>query len=224
VASSSALVVRNVGEDGDITLTGLVQSQKWPVGFGPSSELVVRDQGGDFWDGEDGDFPYPLRVFSPATPLDWALGCDKDVCPVVGVSCEGIEDKTMALLTAIEEDHPREVKGVCSKSRGRRELLNLECSINYDTSARPLGVGKARLTFCSVECFVWVSGQRAFGVLWVSGLSDCGVRGLFGFCGFFLLFCLSFCFARSSGYENKGYSFCGKGMMLHVNDGIEIIC
>jgi hypothetical protein len=59
--------------------------------------------------------------------------------------------------------------------------------------ARPLHVGKARVTFCSVKCFVWVSGQRAFGVLWVSGLSDCGVRGLFGFCGFFfLLFCLGF--------------------------------
>lgn len=31
----------------------------------------------------------------------------------------------MALLTAIEEDHPLEVKSACSKSRGRRELLNL---------------------------------------------------------------------------------------------------
>jgi len=34
---------------------------------------------------------------------------------------------------------------------------------------RPLGEGKARLTCCSVECFVRVLGQRAFGVLWVSG-------------------------------------------------------
>jgi hypothetical protein len=67
--------------------------------------------------------------FSPTTPLYWALGCDKDVCHVVGVSCEGIENKTMALLTAIEVDHPQEVKGACSKSRGRKELLNLECCI-----------------------------------------------------------------------------------------------
>jgi hypothetical protein len=43
---------------------------------------------------------------------------------------------------------------------------------------RPLGVGKARLTSCSVECFVWVSGQRAFGVLWVSGFM--WVSGLLG--------------------------------------------
>lgn len=48
---------------GAIRSTGLVQSQKWPVSFGPSSGLVVRDQGGDFWDGEDGYFPYPLGFF-----------------------------------------------------------------------------------------------------------------------------------------------------------------
>jgi hypothetical protein len=55
----------------------------------------------------------------------------------VGHLCEGIED--------IEEDHPRKVKGVRLKPRGRRELLNLECSINYDaygTSSRR-GKGKA---------------------------------------------------------------------------------
>jgi hypothetical protein len=44
---------------------------------------------------------------------------------VVGVSCEGFEDQTVALLTAIGEDHSWEVKEAYSKSRGRRELLNL---------------------------------------------------------------------------------------------------
>jgi hypothetical protein len=85
-----------------------------------------------------------LWCFSPGTPLDWALGCDKDVCPMMGVLCEGIEDNTMALLTAIEKDHPREVKGVCSKSRGKRELLNLECSINYGTSSTSSTRGKGK--------------------------------------------------------------------------------
>ncbi|GLT55418.1 hypothetical protein SLA2020_285400 [Shorea laevis] len=32
--------------------------------------------------------------------------------------CEGKKDQTVALLTAIEEDNSREVKGVCSISRG----------------------------------------------------------------------------------------------------------
>jgi hypothetical protein len=54
------------------------------------------------------------------------------------------KDTTMALLTAIEEDHPWEVKGVCSKTRGRRELLNLECSINYDTAVVSSRCGKGK--------------------------------------------------------------------------------
>jgi len=51
--------------------------------------------------------------------------------------------------------------------------------------ARPLGVGKGRLTFFSIECFVCVSGLRVVGVcgLWV--------LELFVFFGFFLGgFCL----------------------------------
>jgi hypothetical protein len=40
----------------------------------------------------------------------------------------------VALLTAIGEDNLREVKGASSYSKGRRELLNLECSINYDSA------------------------------------------------------------------------------------------
>jgi len=90
LASLSALVVRDDGEDADFRLTGLAQSQKWPVGFGLSSELVVCDLGGDLWDGEDGDVPYPVGIFPPAMPSDWASGCDKDVCPVVGVLCGGL--------------------------------------------------------------------------------------------------------------------------------------
>jgi hypothetical protein len=70
---------------GVIRSTGWVQSQKWPVSFGPSSGLVVRDQGGAFWDGEDGYFPYPLGFF-PTTTFDWALVCIKNVCLVVRIS------------------------------------------------------------------------------------------------------------------------------------------
>jgi hypothetical protein len=107
-----------------------------------------------------GDFPSQLGVLPPATFLDWALVVDL---------CERIED--------IEEDHPQKVRGVCLKSRGRRKLLNLECSINYDaygTSSRAL----ERQGLC---CLVW------------SAL--CG----FGFEGWvFLLFCLGFSFARFS--------------------------
>jgi hypothetical protein len=53
----------------------------------------------------------------------------------------------MVLLIAIEEDHPREVKGACSNPRGRRELLNLECSINYDTTGTSSRHGKGKAHF-----------------------------------------------------------------------------
>lgn len=54
------------------------------------------------------------------------------------------KDTTMALLTPVEEDHPREVKGVCSNTRGKRELLNLECSINCDTAGASSRRGKGK--------------------------------------------------------------------------------
>jgi hypothetical protein len=38
-------------------VNGLIESQKWPVGFGPSGEVVVRDQGVEVCDGEDGVSP-----------------------------------------------------------------------------------------------------------------------------------------------------------------------
>jgi hypothetical protein len=58
VASSSSIAIK--GE------VGLTQSQKWPVGFGPSGEVVAWEQGNELWDWEDGDFLLPLGVF----PLD----------------------------------------------------------------------------------------------------------------------------------------------------------
>jgi hypothetical protein len=45
-------------------------------------------------------------------------------------------------------DHPQEENGAYSKSRGRMELLNLECSINNDNT----GAGKARFVFFSGKC------------------------------------------------------------------------
>lgn len=68
-----------------------------------------------------------LGVFPPAIFLDLAL---------VGDSCEGIEDT--------EEDHPWKVKGVCPKPKGRGELPNLECSINYDAYGLSSRQGKGK--------------------------------------------------------------------------------
>jgi hypothetical protein len=105
-------------------LNSLIQSQKWQVGFGPSGEIVLWDQGDEVWDGEDGESLYPLGVFPPGMPLDWALDGDED------------EDLSLEILDAIEEDFHRKVKVARPKTKGRRGLLNLKSSINYsDASA-----------------------------------------------------------------------------------------
>jgi hypothetical protein len=52
-------------------------------------------------------------------PLDWALDAVED------------EDPSLAILDAIEEDFHRKVKVARPKTKGRRELLNLNSFINY---------------------------------------------------------------------------------------------
>jgi hypothetical protein len=45
------------------------------------------------------------------------------------------EDPPLAILDAFEEDFLREVKVACLKSKGKREILNLVSSINYDDAS-----------------------------------------------------------------------------------------
>jgi hypothetical protein len=93
---------------------GLIQSQGWPVGFSPSGEIVLWDQG------EKGDSPHPLGVIPPDLLLEW----ESDGAEY--------EDSALALLDAIEEDFHRDSMGKRYKIKGRRELQNLKSSINYD--------------------------------------------------------------------------------------------
>jgi len=87
VASPSTFVAKEVGVEGtpfllggcgtpndekdeDSRINGLIQSQKWPVGFGQDGESIVWDQGNEIWYGEDGESPYPFGVLDPDMPLD----------------------------------------------------------------------------------------------------------------------------------------------------------
>jgi len=106
-------------------VNGLTQSQKWPVGFGTSREVVAWEQGDEIWDGNDGDSPYPLGVLPPDLTLDWELDGDEDV------------DPSLAIQEAIEEDFHRGVKAARSKTKGRRKLLNMVSSINYNDACAP---------------------------------------------------------------------------------------
>jgi hypothetical protein len=54
-------VVASSSREGNVVrANGLSQSQKWPVGFDPSGEVVVWEQDDEIWDGEAGDYTYPL--------------------------------------------------------------------------------------------------------------------------------------------------------------------
>jgi hypothetical protein len=94
IMSPSTLVVKENGVEGAPSLlgevfNGLLQSQKWLVGFSLSGEIIVWDLGNEVWDGEDGDSPVPLSVFPLGMPLDWALDGVVD------------EDTSLAILDAI---------------------------------------------------------------------------------------------------------------------------
>jgi hypothetical protein len=117
-------VTTTVGKGDDSKVNGLSQSQKWPVGFGPSGEVVVWEKDDEIWDGEDGDSPYPLGVLPPNMALDWELDCVEN------------EDSSLAILDAFEENFLREVKVAWPNTKGRWEILNLVSFINYgDVSA-----------------------------------------------------------------------------------------
>jgi len=107
----------------DFRVNGLTQSQKWPVGFGPSGEVVPWKQGDEVWDGEDGDSPYPLGVLPPELALDWELDSYEDM------------DPSLAIWKAIEEEFHQGVTAARPKTKGRREVLNLVSSINYSDSS-----------------------------------------------------------------------------------------
>jgi hypothetical protein len=69
------------------------------------------------------DSHYPLGVLPPKLTLDWDLNSDEDM------------DPSLAILEAIEEDFHRRVKAARPKTKGRREVLNLVNSINYNDSS-----------------------------------------------------------------------------------------
>jgi len=103
------------GDKGETPISnGLIQSQEWPVGFSPSGEIVLWEQG------EKGDSPNPLGVIPPDLLLEWESDGAED------------EDSALALLDNIEEEFHRDNMGKRHKIKGRRELQNLKSSINYD--------------------------------------------------------------------------------------------
>jgi hypothetical protein len=108
------------------------------LAFGPSGEIIVRDQGGELWDGVDGDSPKPLNVNPPTgfslseVIVEWDDGSDDFFLdPLDWIYSDEDEDLTLVLSNAVEEDLHREVEVARPKSKGKRELFNLKSSVNY---------------------------------------------------------------------------------------------
>jgi len=72
----------------------------------------------------------------------------KNLCHVVGLSCDGFEDQMLALFSAIEASRNQAFAGYVSKvyfkpgTKGNRELQWLDCSINYDKKGGQSNRGK----------------------------------------------------------------------------------
>jgi len=96
---------------------GVSQSRNWLVGFDHNREVVVWEDINDFWDD---------------LPLDWAMDGD-------------FEEETLAIRDAMEEEFLREKIIARHKSKGKKELQNLQSSVNYifasDSSRRRKGKG-----------------------------------------------------------------------------------
>jgi hypothetical protein len=60
----------------------------------------------------------------------------KEICHVVGLSCEGFEEELVALFAAIEASNSKQAATSCTGlgKIGNRKLRSLVCSINYDAN------------------------------------------------------------------------------------------
>lgn len=79
-------------------------------------------------------------------PLAWVLQTLKEICHVMGISCEGFEEELLALFAAIEASNSKQASASCSSlgKRGSRELKSLVCSINYDANSGSASCGRVK--------------------------------------------------------------------------------
>jgi hypothetical protein len=70
--------------------------------------------------------------------------------PIMGCLMGGDKKRLLDLCSAIKADQFLEDGVSASKLMGKRELKNLECSINFDTRSSGSSWGKGRTSACSV--------------------------------------------------------------------------
>jgi hypothetical protein len=86
----------------------------------------------------------PLNAYSPASGglghSDWVIQCANEIYPILGMSFASHNLQLLAFLTCLEEEH--RIGDKCTK--GKREIKNLESSINYDAKGSCSNHGKRR--------------------------------------------------------------------------------
>jgi hypothetical protein len=93
----------------------------------------------------------PLNAYSPASGglgySDWVIQCANEIYPILGMSFAGHNLQLLAFLTCLEEE--RRIGDGCTK--GKREIKNLESSINYDAKGSCSNHGKRRARGLAVK-------------------------------------------------------------------------
>jgi hypothetical protein len=93
----------------------------------------------------------PLNTYSPISGglsgySNWVIQCANEIYPIVGISYVGHKLQLLALLTFLEEERRNEEVGALSSggTKGKREVKNLESSVNYDARGSFSSRGKRK--------------------------------------------------------------------------------
>lgn len=115
--------------------------------------LVADDYLPNAWDlveSSANEFEKPLNMIPPPTVLEWVVKKTKELSRKMKVSFTGIEYMVEELFCEIERRRHTKVRKCDSgknsggSSKNKRELLRLECAINYDRRGGELQKTKKR--------------------------------------------------------------------------------
>jgi len=93
----------------------------------------------------------PLNTYSPTLGglseySDWVIQCANEIYPIVGILYVGHKLQLLALLTFLEEERRSEELGalLSGDTKGKREVKNMESSVNYDARGSCSNRGKRK--------------------------------------------------------------------------------
>jgi hypothetical protein len=77
---------------------------------------------------------------------DWVIQRANEIYPILGISFEGHKLQLLDFLSFFEEERRIEEEGAlpCGGKKGKREVQNLECSINYEARGSCSSRGKRK--------------------------------------------------------------------------------